>query len=95
MYRWISALCFLLLSAACSGNTLYDFDGDGTNDSPIQADTGNTWAFGYFRPRHIGGDSLDGTIDSRKANVLFPDLHVKLRSFRQWLENDNNLWGNP
>ena len=72
-----------------------DFDGDGTNDSPIQADTGNTWAFGYFRPRHIGGDSLGGTIDSRKANVLFPDLHVKLRTFRQWLENDNNLWGNP
>ncbi len=25
-----------------------DFDGDGTNDSPIQADTGNTWAFRVF-----------------------------------------------
>lgn len=28
-----------------------------------------------------------------KANYLFPDGHVELRSFQQWLQNEGGMWG--
>jgi len=45
-----------------------------------------------FRPRHPTG-SLFGSVDDRGANFMFIDAHVEYYSFRQWLENEGNIWG--
>ena len=73
---------------------MIDVDGDGIIDSPINAwNQPSTWTFGFFRPRHYGGNSMVGSVDERGANFTFVDGHVEYRTFRQWLDNDSNIWG--
>ena len=73
---------------------VYDFDGDGVVDSPIDAagNPASSWAFGLFRPRHHGGNSLVGNMDERGANFAFIDTRVEYRTMRQYLENFQNMW---
>ena len=69
-----------------------DLDGDGILDTSSTF-TGVSWYyFNHLRPRHPAG-YLTGSADTRGANFMFPDMHVKFRTFTQWLDNDGNLWG--
>ncbi len=71
-----------------------DMDGDQIIDSPPNAlSPTSTWTFNYFRPRHLGGNSMVGSVDERGANFTFVDGHVEYRTFRQWLDNHANMWG--
>ena len=71
-----------------------DMDGDLIIDSPPNAlSPTSTWTFNYFRPRHLGGNSMVGSVDERGANFTFVDGHVEYRTFRQWLDNHANMWG--
>ena len=77
-----------------------DWDEDGILDSNSDMlswagppDIASTWHYySWFRPRHPAG-SLTGTVDTKGANFMFTDLHVSFRSFRQWLDNENEIWG--
>jgi prepilin-type processing-associated H-X9-DG protein len=73
---------------------VYDRDGDGIDDSPIDAAASpeSSWAFNFFRPRHHGGNSLVGSLDERGANFAFLDAHVEYRTMREYLENDQEMW---
>jgi hypothetical protein len=72
-----------------------DYDGDGIMDSPLWAVGQPVWTFDFFRPRHHGGNSMVGSVDKRMANFAFADRHVELRTFRQWLDDYQHMWGDP
>jgi len=70
-----------------------DYDGDGIDDRTWWALLNATSAFDGSRPRHHGGNSMVGSVDERRANVAFADLHVELLTFRQWLDDYQHMWG--
>jgi prepilin-type N-terminal cleavage/methylation domain-containing protein len=85
---------YYILTPKGSGRPInFDWDGDGIDDSngPL-ASLAPWYQYNWFRPRHPFG-SLAGGVDARGANFMFVDMHVSYLTFRQWLENENGVWG--
>lgn len=78
----------------------FDWDEDGILDSNLgmlgwagPSNISSSWHnYNWFQPRHPGG-GVRGTVETRGANFLFTDLHVKFHTFREWLSNQDGLWG--
>jgi len=60
-----------------------DADQDGKNDTHPALMAYPVWQFNQARPKRHNG----------KANYLFADGHVDMRTLDQWLKNEDRLWG--
>lgn len=60
-----------------------DTDGDGKKDTSTYLTAYPVWHYNQARPKRHNG----------RANYLFPDGHVDLRTLNQWLNNENRIWG--
>lgn len=60
-----------------------DTDDDGKADTHSGLTAYTVWHYNQARPKRHNG----------KANYLFPDGHVDLRTLDQWLNNEDKIWG--